>query len=119
MLGELLERLVGSNHIHVDFWIFEEVISHSLEIAKCFEAVVDNAEDFEFVTYHAKLASNLKKLKPYTAITVFGDIETVTSVESACTNRSNALRYGNFRKTGAGFKSIVINRNYCFGYCNC
>ena len=38
-------------------------------------------EDFEFVTYHTKLASNLKKLKPYTAITVYGDIETVTSVE--------------------------------------
>lgn len=38
-------------------------------------------EDFEFVTYHAKLANNLKKLKPYTAITVYGDIETVTSVE--------------------------------------
>lgn len=39
-------------------------------------------EDVEFVTYHTKLAKNLKGLKPYTAITVFGDIDVNASVET-------------------------------------
>lgn len=39
-------------------------------------------EDVEFVTYHTKLAKNLKGLKPYTAITVFGDIDVSASVET-------------------------------------
>lgn len=38
-------------------------------------------EDVEFVTYHSKLAKNLKGLKPYTAITVYGDIDVNASVE--------------------------------------
>lgn len=39
-------------------------------------------EDVEFVTYHTKLAKNLKALKPYTAITVFGDINVNSSVDT-------------------------------------
>ena len=38
-------------------------------------------EDIELVTYKSKLANNLKKLKPYTAITVWGDIDTVVGTE--------------------------------------
>ena len=38
-------------------------------------------EDIELVTYNSKLANNLKKLKPYTAITVWGDIDTVINTE--------------------------------------
>lgn len=40
-------------------------------------------EDVEFVTYNSKLANTLKKvLKPYNAITVFGDIDVSASVET-------------------------------------
>lgn len=38
-------------------------------------------EDFEFITYKPKLANTLRKLKPYTAVTVFGDVDTTTSVD--------------------------------------
>ena len=38
-------------------------------------------EDVELITYNSKLANNLKKLKPYTAITVWGDIDTVVNTE--------------------------------------
>lgn len=39
-------------------------------------------EDFEFVTYNEKLAKKLNKvLKPYNAITLYGTIDTVVSVE--------------------------------------
>ena len=38
-------------------------------------------EDVEFVTYNERLAKNLRGLKPYTAITVFGDISVSTSVD--------------------------------------
>ena len=38
-------------------------------------------EDVEFVTYKPKLAKNLKSLKPYTAITIHGDIDVNAFVE--------------------------------------
>ena len=40
-------------------------------------------EDVEFVTYNPKLATTFnKKLKPYTAITIYGDIDVSTSVDT-------------------------------------
>lgn len=43
----------------------------------------NSIEDFEYITYNKKLANKLhKSLKPYNAITIYGRVEAVTSVET-------------------------------------
>ena len=46
LFGKLLESFISREHIHVDVWVFKEVGCHDAKVRKCFEAIVDNTEDF-------------------------------------------------------------------------